>query len=175
MKNENDAIIHLCINAEGKGDFMSGNFFDNYKKFVVLPQENEDACKKEYRHQDYERHFIVTLSLYDPLISCWKEATKHEVSIKESLGRVVRGFNEKEHGFYHLQLLELTEDKPYLVLALSCAIKKDKEQEDADLSYIVEKAISNSLYNEECWYRLIGEKGRIKRQLFCCTYKEYTI
>jgi hypothetical protein len=153
---------------------MSKNFFDNYKEFVVLPSENKPACKKEFDPRDYDRHFIVTLSLYDSLISCWSEANKYEIEVEKSLEKVLKEFNKKQQGVYHLQILELKEDTSYFVLALSCKIKEEDEKKiTSGIMYILEKMISTPLYNEESWYRLIGEKGRVKRQLFHFTYKEY--
>jgi hypothetical protein len=155
---------------------MSINFFDNYKEFVVIPLEDKNDHGEEFHPHDYAKHFIITLSLNDSRITCWKEAENYQIEIDKSLEKVVREFNKKAKGSYYLQILELEEDKLYFVLALSCKAKHDNEKECAEnISYLLEKMIANPLYVGECWYQLIGEKGRVERKLFTYAYKEYQL
>jgi hypothetical protein len=155
---------------------MSINFFDNYKEFVVIPLEDQDDHVEEFHPHDYAKHFIITLSLNDSRISSWKEAENYQIKIDKSLEKVVTEFNKKKKGSYHLQVLELEEDKSYFVLALSCKTYHNDEKEfNENITYLLEKMIANPLYVGECWYQLIGEKGRVERKLFTYAYKEYKL
>ncbi|MFC4769635.1 hypothetical protein [Effusibacillus consociatus] len=155
---------------------MSGNFFDTYKEFIVIPADDQKQYEEEFAPEHYAQHFIITLSLYDSHILCWREASKYEIEIEKSIQKVVEEFNQEEKGSYHLQILELDEDKPYFVLALSCKTKTQNEEEVKNtISYLLEWKLANALYVGEYWFRLIGEKGRIKRKLFSFACKEYTV
>lgn len=151
---------------------MNGNFFADYKSYIVVPKDQE-VSKEEFDPEDYATYYILTLSLYDSLISSWSEAEKHEIEVEKSIETVLEEFNRKQKGCYHLQKLELESDKPYFVLALSCKTKIENEEATEYISYIVEKMISNPFYIGQSWYKLIGEKGRIERKLFSFSFKEY--
>jgi hypothetical protein len=154
---------------------MSGEFFANYKEFIKVPLEVQKVNQEEFDPKDYATHYILTLSLYDSLLSNWKETTKYEIEAKKSIEKVLKGFNKKQKGVYHLQLLELEDDKSYFVLSLSCKTKVEIEEAINRISYIIENIISNPFYVGQSWFRLIGDKGRIKRKLFCFSFKEYTV
>ncbi|MBA9024724.1 hypothetical protein [Peribacillus huizhouensis] len=151
---------------------MNGNFFANYKDFIIYPLEEDNP--KEFDPQDYATHYILTLSLYDSLVSNWGEANKFEVDVKKSIGKVLNEFNNTQKESYHLQLLELESDKSYFVLSLSCKTKIENSEANDRISYIIDKIISNPFYVGQSWYQLIGDKGRITRKLFCFSFKEYT-
>ncbi|MEW9668379.1 hypothetical protein [Ammoniphilus sp. 3BR4] len=152
---------------------MGVKFFDNYKQFVTIPPEKKPEDELKFHPEDYDKYFIITVSLYNPLVSCWREANKYHIEIETSLNRVGEEFNKRHWGSDYLQVLELEEDKLYFVWALSCKSKKESKENLQDrVSYFLEK-LSNSLYVGESWYQLIGDKGRINRQLFSYTWKEY--
>jgi hypothetical protein len=162
--------------SKGKENNMSETFFTNYREFVIQPPQEQKNGEEKFNPHDYDKHFIVTFSLYDSLLSCWGEANKYEIDVEKSLENVVKECNKKEKGRYYLQVLELEEDKSYFVLALSCKTKEESTEElHETIRFLLEKRISNPLYSEEYWYRLIGEKGRIKRQPFYVSYKEYPV
>jgi hypothetical protein len=152
---------------------MTTNFFANYKDFIILPLE-EKVNITEFKPQDFVTHYILTLSLNESLISCWKEANKYELDIKQSIEDVLADFNRNQNGLYFLQVLELDEDKSYFVLSLSCKYAFESDEVNKRISYIIEKLLSNPFYVGQSWFRLIGEKGRIRRKLFCFSYREYT-
>ncbi|RFU60445.1 hypothetical protein [Peribacillus glennii] len=151
---------------------MDGNFFADYKKFIVLPDDNE-VSKEEYDPRDYDSYYILTLSLYDSLISSWSEAIKHEIDINKSIETVLGEFNKRQKKAYHLQLLELDDTKSYFIMALSCKTKMEDGDTDARISYFVEKMIANSFYVGQSWYKLVGDKARVERKLFRLSYREY--
>ncbi|MDX8289436.1 hypothetical protein SLL00_06510 [Metabacillus indicus] len=153
---------------------MKGDFFSNYEKFIIVPLEEQNA-KQEFTPSDYPSHYILTLSLYDALIENWNEAAKFEIDIKAGLEKVLEEFNRKHGDHYHLQVLELDTDKPYFVLAFSSKMKIESEEADSRIAYVLEILLSNHLYVGQNWYRLIGDKGRIKRQLFSYSFKEYYV
>ncbi len=148
---------------------MTDNFFENYQAFVVVPTEETDVTKEPFNPANYSKHFILTLSLYDPLISCWREARDLNIDIEKSLDRVVEEFNSKKKGSYRLHVLELEENKPYFVMALSC--KTNIEQEA--IPSLLERDFFISLFVAESWYQLIGYRGKFERRLFTFTSKEY--
>ncbi|MDQ0219586.1 hypothetical protein ELQ35_18820 [Peribacillus cavernae] len=152
---------------------MSGSFFADYKKFIVLPEE--EVSKEEFDPQNYATFYIVTLSLYDSLLTNWREANKYEIEVEKSIETVLEEFNRKQRGIYNLQILELESDNSYFVLALSCKSKIENEEANDRISHILEKILSNPFYIGQGWYKLIGEKGRIERKLFCFSFKEYMI
>jgi hypothetical protein len=153
---------------------MSERFFADYKKYIVLPVDEQTVGKKVFEPQDYSSHFILTLSIFEPVISNWEQASKHEINVIESIEQVLSNFNEKCQGTYHLKLLELEEDKTYFVLALSCKEKIETEEAEFQISNIVEKMISNPFYIGQSWYKFTSEKGRVERKLFYFCFKEYT-
>jgi hypothetical protein len=154
---------------------MNGNFFANYSKFIVVPSVAPKVGKKDYDPQDYATYYILTLSLYDPLLLKWSEAYKYEIDVDKSIVTVLEEFNKKREGEFHLQLLELDQEKSYFVLALSCKDKIENEKANERITYLIEKVLTNPFYVGQGWYKITGEKGRIDRSLFCCSFKEYTI
>lgn len=153
---------------------MNGNFFADYKNYVVLPVEQK-VSKEEFDPKDYGAYYILTLSLYDSLISEWREAIKFEIEVEKSIETVLSEFNRRHNGMYHLQVLELESDKPYFVLALSCKNEIENQEAMEQIPYIVEKRLSNLFYTGQCWFKLIGQRGRMTRKLFCCSFKEYAM
>jgi hypothetical protein len=151
---------------------MKGDFFSNYEEFIILPADEQKA-NQEFNAGEYASHFILTLSLYDSLIVSWSEAGKFEIEIEMSLQKVLEDFNRKQGDCYHVQLLELDREKSYFVMALSCKNKVENEEAEDRISYVLEILLSNHFYVGQSWYRLIGDKGRIKRKLFTYSYKEY--
>jgi hypothetical protein len=152
---------------------MNGNFFADYKDFIIYPLEEQK--EKKFNPQDYATHYILTLSLYDSRISNWEEAIKYEIEIEKSIEKVLEEFNHTQKGVYHLQLLELEEDKTYFVLSLSCKTKIESQKANDSISYIINNIITNPFYVGESWFLLIGDKGRIIRKLFCFSFKEYAV
>lgn len=155
---------------------MSENFFDKYKEFVVVPKKEQEDMTQAFDPRGYSKHFIVTFSLYDSFISCWREAKKYQIEAGKSIEKVVRDFNAKKNGSYRLQVLEFEEDNSYFVLALSC--KKNMESEEAikdTISNLLERDFSNDLLIGETWYQLIGFKGKFERRLFTVTVMKYTV
>ncbi|MBS4177751.1 hypothetical protein [Lederbergia citrea] len=152
---------------------MKGNFFANYKEFIIYPLEDEK--EKEFDPKEYASHFILTFSLYESLLSNWGDAEKYAIEVEKSIQKVLDEFNHSQKGIYHLQLLELEGDKSYFVLSLSCKNKIENEEANDRISYIIDRLISNSFYVGQSWFRLIGNKGRNMRKLFCFSFKEYTI
>lgn len=154
---------------------MNEGFFANYKEFIISPLEEQKVNQIEFDPQDYHTHYILTLSLYDFLLSSWREANKYEIEVEKSIEKVLEEFNTTQKGIYHLQVLELEGDKSYFVLSLSCKTKMENKEANDRISYIIEKIISNPFYIGQSWFRLIGEKGRVKRKLFCFSFREYTV
>ncbi|WP_299088481.1 hypothetical protein [uncultured Metabacillus sp.] len=152
---------------------MSKDFFANYKEYIMIPKQEETVKQKKFDPEDYASHFILTLSLYDSLLSSWNEAEKYEVDVNKSIEKVLKQMNQSHEGVYHFQLLEFETDKSYFVLSLSCKEKIEEKEAEACISYIIEKIISNPFYVRHSWFRLIGNKGRVKRKLFCFSFKEY--
>jgi hypothetical protein len=154
---------------------MSNRFFADYKKFIVIPKQDEKFSEKGFDPHEFASHFILTLSIFDPVISSWAEASKHDIDVEKSIENVLDGFNQRNHGVYHLKLLELEKDHTYFVLALSVKDKIDPGQADFEISNIIEKMISNPFYIGQSWYKFTSEKGRVERKLFCFSFKEYAL
>lgn len=152
---------------------MSGEFFANYKEFIRIPIDKQKHKDKEFDPRDYASHYILTLSLNDSLLSNWREAHKYEIEVGKSIKKVLEEFNKVQEGIYHLQLLELEDDKSYFVLSLSCKTKVEKQAAEEQIVHIIEKVISNPFYVGQSWFRLIGDRGRINRKLFCFSFIEY--
>lgn len=154
---------------------MSENFFDKYQEFVVAPPDEKADRTEPFNPQGYTKHYILTFSLFDSLISCWREAKKYHIDVRKSLEKAVGHFNKK-NGSVHLQILELEEEKAYFVLALSCATTEENEEEvPPAITSLLEKDFANDLLIGETWYQLIGFKGKFERRLFSYTSKAYTI
>ncbi|MCM3669387.1 hypothetical protein M3181_10310 [Mesobacillus maritimus] len=152
---------------------MSNRFFADYKKYIVIPREEHKFSDKGFDPHEFASHFILTLSIFDPVISSWKQASKHDINVEESITKVLDVFNQRNHGTYHLKLLEMEEDKTYFVLALSVKERIKPEHAEFEISDIIEKQISNPFYIGQSWYKFTSEKGRVERKLFCFSFKEY--
>jgi hypothetical protein len=152
---------------------MSNCFFADYKKFIVIPKGEEKFSEKGFDPNEFASHFILTLSIFDPVISNWAEASKHDIEVQKSIEHVLDSFNLRNHGVYHLKLLELEKDKLYFVLALSIKDKIEPEQAEFEISSIIDKMISNPFYIGQSWYKFTSEKGRVERKLFSFSFKEY--
>jgi hypothetical protein len=154
---------------------MSNRFFADYKKFIVIPKQDEKFSEKGFDPHEFASHFILTLSIFDPVISSWAEASKHDIDVEKSIEHVLDVFNQRNHGVYHLKLLELEMDHTYFVLALSVKDKIDPGQAEFEISNIIEKMISNPFYIGQSWYKFTSEKGRVERKIFCFSFKEYAL
>jgi hypothetical protein len=154
---------------------MSEKFFDDYKKFIVVPEEVTRAKMEVYDPKNYAAYYILTLSIFNSRITTWRDASKYEIDVEKSIKTVLAEFNKKQQGTYHLHLLELDKFKNYFILALSVKTKCKPEETNERISYIVDKILTNPFYVGQNWFNIIGEKGRVERKLFCCSFKEYAI
>lgn len=152
---------------------MSNHFFADYKKYIIVPKVEQRFSEKGFDPHEFASHFILTLSIFDPVISDWGQASKHDIEVNKSIEHVLEVFNHRNHGLFHLKLLELEVDKTYFVLALSVKEKIESEQAEFEIGNIIEKMITNPFYIGESWYKFTSEKGRVERKLFCFSYKEY--
>ncbi|MFK9095217.1 hypothetical protein [Bacillus salipaludis] len=153
---------------------MIENFFANYKKFIVEPEE-EKRVVHEFDPKKYAAFYILTLSIFDSRLTTWKDASKYDIDVEKSIKTVLRNFNQMQREKYHLQLLELDRFKNYFILALSSKTKFSPEGEKDGIASIIDKLLTNPFYVGQGWFNLIGEKGRIERKLFCCSFKEYVV
>ncbi|WP_088071721.1 hypothetical protein [Gottfriedia luciferensis] len=153
---------------------MREDFFVNYKSFVVTPLNQHKFGDVSFNPEDYAIYYILTVSLNDPLISNWKDASEYKIDARKSIDHVLNEFNEKQGGKYHLQVLEFENDKSYFVIALSCKNKIEDEEINDIISNYIENLITNSFYIGQNWYKLIGHRGRNERKLFNISIKEYT-
>lgn len=156
------------------GKKMSEGFFADYKKFIIIPEEEHKVGKKAFDPSDYASHYILTLSIFESVITDWRQAAKHDIDVGKSIHNVLEEFNIKHYRAYHLQLLELDMDKSYFVLALSSRNKIEPEASQVQVRDIVEKMISNPFYIGQSWYKLTSERGRVERKIFSFSYKEYS-
>ncbi|MED1472407.1 hypothetical protein [Bacillus salipaludis] len=154
---------------------MNDNFFADYKNFIVVPEEVKQAGKEGFEPKSYAAHYIVTLSIYDSRLSALRDASKYEIDVEKSIKAVLKDFNQMQSKRYHLQLLELDKFKNYFILALSTKIKFEPEEENEQVSFIIDKMLMNSFYVGQSWFNLIGEKGKVERKLFCWSFKEYKL
>jgi hypothetical protein len=152
---------------------MIEEFFADYEKFVVPPLYQFKSEKRKFNPKDYASYYILTVSLYDSLISNWNDAAKYKIDVRNCIDHVLNDFNEKKGGKYHLQLLEFESDKSYFVIALSIKNKIEKEKINGIISKYIEQLVSNSFYIGQSWYWLIGQKGKRDRKLFNISIKEY--
>ncbi|KMZ40085.1 MULTISPECIES: hypothetical protein [Bacillales] len=153
---------------------MSDPFFSNYKAFVVVPADEKQMGPEPFSPNDYASHFILTFSLYDAVISSWREATKYKVQAKKGLSNVIEGFNAKRRGTARLHLLEMEEDQAYFVLALSLKIQKDNEKAVMEtITNLLDKDFATDLLIGETWYQIIGAKGKFERKLFSYNVQPY--
>lgn len=154
---------------------MNENFFADYKKFIVVPEDETKVGKEEYDPKKYAAHYILTLSIFNSRIANWWEANKYEIDIEKSIKTVLKEFNEKQQGKYYLQLLELDKFTNYFILALSSKTKFEPGKESDCISAIIDKMLMNPFYIGQNWFNLIGERGRVERKLFRCSFKEYIV
>lgn len=154
---------------------MNGNFFSDYKKFIVTPIDEKQKGKEAFEPKNFASHYILTLSIFNSRISTWKDANKFDIDVDKSIKMVLQEFNLKQHERYHLQLLELDKFTNYFVLALSSKTKFETKEENDRISFIVDRMLTNPFYVGQGWFNLIGEKGRVARKLFCCSFMKYEI
>jgi hypothetical protein len=153
---------------------MSENFFVDYKKFIVEPKDKNRTIEV-YDPKNFAAHYILTLSLFNSRLVTWRDAGKYDIDVEKSIKTVVSEFNRKQqNGLYHLELLELDKFKNYFVLALSTKLKFKPEEENDRISYMIDKMLTNPFYVGQNWFNIIGEKGRVERKLFCCSFKKYS-
>ncbi|GHI01106.1 hypothetical protein [Neobacillus kokaensis] len=154
---------------------MTENFFADYKKFIVVPEEEKRVGTEVFAPENYSAHYILTLSIFDTRLSTWNDAGKFEIDIEKSIKTVLEEFNQKQHKKYHLQLLELDKFTNYFILALSCKTKFEQGKETDSISHILDTMLMNPFYVGQKWFNLIGEKGKVERKLFCYSFKEYKL
>jgi hypothetical protein len=154
---------------------MNEKFFADYEKFIVTPVDEKLNGKESFDPKNYASHYIMTLSIFNSRITTWKDAGKYEIDVDKSIKTVLKEFNIKHHERYHLQLLELDKFKNYFVLALSSKTEIETNEENDRISFIVDRMLTNPFYVGQGWFNLIGEKGRIARKLFCCSFMKYVI
>ena len=152
---------------------MNHHFFADYKKYVVFPDEENKGRNKAFDPHDFASHFIVTLTIYQPVIECWQQAEKFSIDIKSSLEAVLAAFNGKHRGIWHLELLELDEQSLYIVLALSSKEEVPEGEAENLIFQVIERQLSNPLYIGQSWYQLTNERGRVERKLFCSSFRKY--
>ncbi|MFZ7943619.1 hypothetical protein [Neobacillus sp. 19] len=152
---------------------MNESFFADYKKFIVTPVDEKSNGKEGFDPKNYASHYILTLSIYNSRLSNWKDASKYYIDVEKSIKTVLAEFNQKQYEGYHLQLLELDQFKNYFVLALSSKMKFESKDENDRVSYVVDRMLTNPFYVGQGWFNLIGEKGRVERKLFCCSFMKY--
>jgi uncharacterized protein YozE (UPF0346 family) len=153
---------------------MIENFFADYKNYIVVP-EDEKQVNEVFDPQKYDAYYILTLTIFDSRLSTWKDAIKFEIDVEKSIKTVLKDFNQMQREKYHLQLLELDKFKNYFILALSSKTKFNPGEENDRISHIIDKILTNPFYVGQSWFNLIGEKGRVARKLFCCSFKEYVL
>jgi hypothetical protein len=156
-----------------EGRRMIENFFADYKKFIVVPEDEKSVVNEAFDPNKFAAYYILTLSIFDSRLKTWKDASKYEIDVEKSIGTVLLDFNQKQRANYHLQLLELDQSTNYMILALSSKTKFDSDKEKDRISFIVDNILTNPLYIGQNWFNLIGHKGRVARKLFNCSYKEY--
>jgi len=154
---------------------MIENFFADYKNYIVVPEDEKQEVNEVIDPKNYEAYYILTLSIFDSRIATWKDASKFEIDIETSIKMVLWDFNQKHREKYHLQLLELDNSKNYFILALSSKTKFDAGEDKECIDNIIDKKLTNPFYVGQNWFNLIGDKGRVSRKLFCCSFKEYIV
>ncbi|WP_223596553.1 hypothetical protein [Neobacillus bataviensis] len=152
---------------------MIENFFADYKKFIVVPEDEKRLVNEVFDPKNFAAYYILTLSIFDSRLATWRDASKFDIDIEKSIKTVLRDFNQNHHKNYHLQLLELDKFKNYFILALSSKTKFNPGEEKDRISFIIDRLLTNPFYVAQNWFNLIGEKGRVERKLFCCSFKEY--
>ncbi|OIK07670.1 hypothetical protein BIV60_27005 [Bacillus sp. MUM 116] len=154
---------------------MNENFFADYKKFIVVPEDVKHGGKDGFDPKSFAAHYILTLSLFDSRLSTWRDASKFDIDVEKCIKTVLNDFNQKQGDRYNLQLLELDKFKNYFILALSFKTKLEPEEENTRISFIVNNLLMNPFYVGQGWFALIGDKGRVERQLFSWSIREYKL
>jgi hypothetical protein len=154
---------------------MIENFFADYKNYIVVPEDEKQVVNEVIDPKNYAAYYILTLSIFDSRLTTWKDASKFEIDIEKSIKRVLRDFNQMHREKYHLQLLELDKFTNYFILALSSKTKFNAGEEKERIDNIIDKILTNPFYVGQNWFNLIGDKGRVARKLFCCSFKEYVV
>jgi hypothetical protein len=152
---------------------MMDKFFADYKKFIVEPVDEKTVGNEAFDPNKYAAYYILTLSLFDSRLTTWRDASKYEIDVEKSIDIVLKDFNQNQRENYYLQLLEVDQTKNYFIVALSSKTKFDRDEENEQISFIVDKILTNPFYIGQSWYNLIGHKGKVARKLFNCSYKEY--
>ncbi|MFP5105871.1 hypothetical protein ACSU6B_03740 [Neobacillus sp. C211] len=152
---------------------MIENFFADYKNYIVVPEDERQVGNEVFDPKHFEAYYILTLSIFDSRLSTWKDASKFEIDVEKSIKIVLRDFNQIERQKYHLQLLEFDKYKNYFILALSSKTKFNPGEEKDRINELIDKKVTNPFYVGQNWFNLIGDKGRVARKLFCCSFKEY--
>ncbi|KGM45737.1 hypothetical protein P9D43_28285 [Neobacillus niacini] len=152
---------------------MIENFFADYKKFVVIPEDESQVNNEVFDPKKYAGYYILTLSIFDSRLSTWRDASKFEIDIEKSIKTVLRNINQMQREKYHFQLLEIDKFKNYFILALSTKTRFNPGEEDDRIAYVIDRILTNPFYVGQNWFKLIGEKGRVARKLFCYSFKEY--
>ncbi|MBT2700392.1 hypothetical protein J7E79_23825 [Bacillus sp. ISL-40] len=152
---------------------MIENFFADYKNYIVVPEDEKQVGNEVFDPKNFEAYYILTLSIFDSRLSTWKDASKFEIDVEKSIKIVLRDFNQTERKKYHLQLLEFDKYKNYFILALSSKTKFNPGEEKDRINDLIDKKVTNPFYVGQNWFNLIGDKGRVARKLFCCSFKEY--
>ncbi|MEH7336060.1 hypothetical protein V7161_25875 [Neobacillus drentensis] len=153
---------------------MIENFFADYKKFIVVPEDEKRLVNEVFDPKNFAAYYILTLSIFDSRLATWRDASKFDIDIEKSIKTVLKDFNQNQRENYHLQLLELDKFKNYFILALSSKTKFNPGEEKDRISFIIDRLLTNPFYVAQNWFNLIGEKGKVERKLFCCSFKEYT-
>ncbi|WP_026565357.1 hypothetical protein [Bacillus sp. UNC41MFS5] len=153
---------------------MIENFFADYKNYIVVP-EDEKAGNEVFNPNNFEAYYILTLSIFDSRLTTWKDASKFEIDVEKSIKIVLSDFNQKQRKTYHLQLLEFDRYKNYFILALSSKTKFNPEEENDRITYVIDNILTNPFYVGQGWFNFIGEKGKVARKLFCCSFKKYVV
>lgn len=152
---------------------MIENFFADYKNYIVVPEDERQVRNEVFDPKNFEAYYILTLSIFDSRLSTWKDASKFEIDVEKSIKIVLRDFNQTHRKKYHLQLLEFDKYKNYFILALSSKTKFNPGEEKDRINDLIDKKVTNPFYVGQNWFNLIGDKGRVARKLFCCSFKEY--
>lgn len=154
---------------------MIENFFADYKNYIVVPEDEKKVVNEVIDPKDYAAYYILTLSMFDSRLTTWNDARKFEIDVEKSIKKVLRDFNQMQREKFHLQLLELDKSKNYFILALSSKTKFKPGEEKNQIENIIDKKLTNPFYVGQNWFNLIGDKGKVTRKLFCCSFKEYVV
>ena len=149
------------------------NFFADYKRFIVVPEDEKRVVNEVFDPKNFAAYYILTLSIFDSRLASWKDASKFGIDVEKSIKTILGDFNQKQRENYHLQLLELDPLQNYFILALSSKTKFNPGEEKDRIDYIMDRFLTNPFYVGQGWFNLIGEKGRVARKLFCWSFKEY--